>query len=270
MKILAVNPFGGTEPGAKETFAKIARPDVQFEVENIKPVFPLDYNTWGYNMLKVTNATVERIIKAEEEGYDAVFISCMQDPGLYESRAVVDIPVTASLESAAWIAMMMGKKFSIVTVPPPVPQQMSFIVDKYGLRERTASIRYIDIIANKLYPEQTDPEVVKEMTMKVIRKCVEEDGAEVIISGCTILGAVLTTFFDASIKDEPVPIIDPMVAGFKMTELMVDLMKLGYPAVSRLGLWKKQPEQEHKDLREWMRKNPSPEQYYQGLQKEVR
>src|SRR5271169_3614283 len=135
MKILVLNPFSATEPGAEDLYAKIARPDVDFKVENIKSVYPLDYVTWGYNTLKATNATVERIIKAEEEGYDGVFISCMYDPGLYESRHVVDIPVVGAMESSVHFASMMGKMFSLLTLPPPVPQIETALIERYGMKD---------------------------------------------------------------------------------------------------------------------------------------
>ena len=53
---------------------------------------------------------------AERQGYDAVFISCNLVIGLYEARQLVDIPVTATLESAALTAHMMGAAYSLVTV----------------------------------------------------------------------------------------------------------------------------------------------------------
>ncbi len=215
--------------------------------------------TWGYNTLKATNATVERIIKAEEEGYDGVFISCVYDPGLYESRHVVDIPVCGAMESSVLAVSMMGKKFSLLTLPPPVPQIETALIERYGLIDRMASVRYIDIIANKLYPEVTKPSIVRDKTIAAMKQCLE-DGAEVILPGCTILGAVMTQYFSEQAKEVPVPIIDPMVVGFKMSEMMVDMHRLGFPTISRAGLWKKQPREEFERLREFFTQNPSAEQ----------
>jgi hypothetical protein len=45
--------------------------------------------------------------------------------------------------------------------------------------------------------------------------------------------------------------------------MMVDLRVLaGYPAVSRAGLWKKQPAEEYVGVREWMRARPAPIEAY--------
>ena len=48
---------------------------------------------------------------------------------------------------------------------------------------------------------------------------------------------------------EKLPIIDPMVVALKHAEMMVDLKKAGYSTISRIGYWKKQPEEEFTNLR---------------------
>ena len=92
-----------------------------------------------------------------------------------------------------------------------------------------------------------------------------QDGAELIIPGCTIIGTLCTKLFmQDSVKALGVPVIDPQIVAFKQAEMMVDLCKLaGYPAVSRYGLWRKQPQEEFDSFRKWMKEHESPEQYYQ-------
>ena len=77
---------------------------------------PLRNNQWLYFRYMCTDGTLETVMRAEKQGYDAVFISCNLDIGLYEARQLVDIPVTATLESAALVAHMMGATYSLVTV----------------------------------------------------------------------------------------------------------------------------------------------------------
>lgn len=263
MKLLVLNPFGATEPYAEENLKAVKRDDVEFIVENISKVFPLNYNTFRYNLLKCANGAVERIIKAEREGYDGVLISCQAEPGLYDARAVVDIPVTGSLEASLYLACTMGRKFSIIATDQVMVNISESLVLQYGLLSRSASIRPIHITANRLYSEFTSPEELQKRTVDVGRKCID-DGAEVLIPGCTILGAILNKKAGVMSNDMDVPVIDPMVAGFKQLEMMVDLQKRAcYPAVSRIGFWHKQPENEYEELRKWLRKNKSPEEYYQ-------
>jgi allantoin racemase len=253
MRIFVLSPFGATEPHGEENLRKVARADTEFVFESLNEVFPLPYNTFRYNTMKCTDAAVERIMKAERDGFDAAVISCMFDPGLFEARAVVDIPVTGTFESAGMLCMMMGERFSVVNPDAVVNSVLRRIADSYGFTPRLASMRHIDIVACDLYPEKTPTEEVLSRLVRVGKQCVE-DGAEVIIPGCTIIGALYSHGF----KKDPVevigvPVLDPMVVAFKMAEMMVDLrQKAGYPAVSRAGMWKKQPAAELAFLRQWM------------------
>ena len=265
MRILVLSPFGKTEPFGRENLEKVARSDTEFDFECLESVFPLNYNTYIYNTLKCINAAVERIIKAEQQSYDAAVLSCMLDPGLLEARSIVDIPVTATFESAAHVACMMGKRFSVVSTDPMTVGGIDMrLVDLYGVRSKVASLRWIGITACDLYPEITPTEEIARRVVEVSKKCVEEDQAEVIIPGCTIIGSIFTKVF----KKDPIdvigaPVIDPMIVAFKQAEMMVDLCKLaGYPAVSRAGLWRKPPIDETKRLRKFMKENLSPEQAY--------
>lgn len=265
MKLLVVCPFGKTEPYGRENMERVARPDTEFDYECIADVFPLPYNTFPYNMIKCINGILERTILAEEQGYDAVVNSCVSDPGLLEQRSCVDIPVTGCFESSTHLAATMGAKWSIVTVEEVVAKRFDkLLVDFYGVRDSMASIRHIGIRASDLYPEITPTEEVARRIVEVSRKCVEEDGAEVIIAGCTIMSSLFSGYY----KEDPVdvvgaPVIDPMLTAFKFAEMMVDLGKTaGYPAVSRAGLYEKQPTEEFRKLREYLSTSTPPEAFY--------
>ena len=265
MKILVLCPFGSVEPYGKENIKKIARPGTEFDYECIEDVFPLKYNTFPYNTIKCTNAAVERGILAEKQGYDALVISCTYDPGLYELRSILEIPVTGSFESSTHLAAMMGSRWSYVTVERVVARRLDkMLVDFYGVRQSCASIRYIGIRASDLYPEITPTEEVARRVVEIGKRCVEEDGAEIIIGGCTIISALMTNYFKKDATEViGAPLIDPIVTAFKFAEMMVDLRNLaGYPAVSRTGLYQKQPQKEFEDLRKYLSKSTPPEHFY--------
>jgi Asp/Glu/hydantoin racemase len=116
MRICVINPFGGSGFYGIENLSKIARPDIEFDFVNIADSYPLRNNQCLYFRYMCTDGTLEKVMEAEKKGYDAVFISCNLDIGLYEAHHLVDIPVTATLESAALIAHMMGASYSLITV----------------------------------------------------------------------------------------------------------------------------------------------------------
>lgn len=263
MDVLVLNPFGQTEPNAGANLETVARDDVNVTIENLSEVFPLEYNTYRYNNLKCANAAVEHIVSAEDD-YDGVVLSCQAEPGIHEARSVVEIPVVGTMDASCQIANTMGKRFSLIAPDRVAVEYETEVIRSYGHENRLASARSIDITACDLYPEKTPPEVLQERTVEEARKCVNEDYAEVLVSGCTILSAVLTdTAGDLLEKEVEVPIIDSMFAGLKVCEMMVDLQqKAGYPAVSRVGDYRRQPKQEFDQLRQWMRTHDSPEHHY--------
>ena len=49
--------------------------------------------------------------------------------------------------------------------------------------------------------------------------------------------------------------------AFKVAEMMVDLVALGYPPVSRFGFWARPPAEETRELRQWFREHDSAFKY---------
>ena len=257
MRILVINPFAGTEFHGRENLERIKRPDTQFDMVNISDAYPLKNNQFLYFRYKCADGTLDRVMQAEKEGYDAVFISCNLDIGLYEARSLVDIPVTATLESAALVAYTMGTRYSLVTVDDQNGRIQRMMLRQYGLDGKCASHRPVGIDANDLYPDRTSEDTVYEKAVEAGRKCVEEDGAEVIIPGCTLIGSVLTHRAEA-VKAIGAPILDGMVTGFKSAEMMADLQKLaGVPPVSRAGFFQFPPKDDFETLRKFRTKPPT-------------
>ena len=255
MRILGVNPYGGTEVHGRENLHRIKRPDTEFDIVNIADVYPLKNNQFLYFRYVCTDGTLERILKAEKEGYDAVFISCNLDIGLYEARSLVGIPVTATLESAALLAHAMGTRYSLITVDEQNGRIQEMLLKQYGLEGKLASRRPIGIDANDLYPEKTPATLVFERAVEIARKCVEEDGAETVLSGCTLMGCVLTHRMAEATEAIGAPVLDGMITGFKMAEMMADLKALaGIPPVSRRGFFTHPPQADYKKLRGFLGK----------------
>jgi allantoin racemase len=252
MRILVINPFGGTEINGRDNLARVARPDTEFDIVNIDDVYPLKNNQWLYFRHECINPTIERALQAERDGFDAVFLSCQLDVGLYECRQLVSIPVTATLESAALLAYQMGRSFSLLSVDYQNGQIQKMLLDIYGLSGKLASIRSFDIDANDLYPDRTPAEDVIARMVETARRCVEEDGAEVLIPGCTLAGSVLTY---GNIHEVGAPIIDGMLAGFKLAEMWADLARAGVPPVSRRGFFQRPPADEYGRLRRFVGKD---------------
>jgi allantoin racemase len=257
MRILVVNPFGGTELHGRDNIERIRRPDTQFDMVNIADAYPLKNNQWLYFKHACTDATLERVMQAERDGYDAVFLSCQLDIGLYEARTLVDIPVTGTLESAALLSYSMGKHFTLLSVDYQNGEIQRSLLRLYGLEGKLASIIPIHIDANDLYPGRTSEDEVFARVVAAAKRAREEHGAEMVIPGCTLFGSLLThrrQDFEAAVG---MPAIDGMVAGFKLAELRAELNRMGVlgPA-SRAGYFMRPPRGDWETLRRFQGRAP--------------
>lgn len=252
LKILLLNVFRG-ETFELETCQKVARPDTEVFFEQARD-YPLSHVRYEYYAMKAASAVVDRIVDAEQEGFDSVVICCMGDPGLFEARQLVEIPVVGIFEASTHLACTMGQKYSIITVSHDRVAAAELRAKKYGVTEKLASVRHIGIPPPGLYPATTPLNLVVERTLEVAKLCIEEDGAEVIVMG----GSLSASMFTKAAPDgiDGVPIIDPNIAGFKTAEMMVDLRRSGLLTTSRVGFWSRPPKEELAELRAYYARTP--------------
>lgn len=245
MKILVINPFAA-EMQELERCRKVARPGTEIMFENIADVYPLPYVTYIYYRLRCAEAVVRRVLRAEREGFDGVFISCCYDPGLAEARELVDIPVCAAFEAGVHFVNTISQRYSVIATEPKTQHCYRELARLYGTDSKLASVRHIGISARESYAGGESFEEIIDRTVEVARQCVEVDGAEAILMGCTLQSCPLTL----AGKEEcsGVPVIDPVPVGLKTTEFMIDVKQAGLPFVSRFGTWQKPPSDELQEL----------------------
>ncbi len=221
MKIRSVTPiitevFG---PMILEEFAAVARPDT--EISNVfLDSGPASVES-AYDEVIAAPDVVAKVRQAEKEGMDAVIINCFGDPGLDAAREVVSIPVIGPCEASMHVAAMLGHKFSVVTVLDRLIPELETHARKYGVADRLTSGRSVDLPVLDLEKgrEEFEARIVGEA-----RAAIEEDGAHVIVLGCTGL-AGLAQRIEQALRDEgyDIPVIDPASTALKVAEALVDL-----------------------------------------------
>lgn len=217
----------------KENFKTTAREGVEVDVLWLKTGYSEPTYIWPetYNAVE----GVKCCYRAWKMGYDGVVIGCTQDPGLMEARSIVDIPITGVTESSIAIASTLGSKFSFVCLLPAEAASIADKIRRYGLTERLASIRYTELSPVEVKGLYEDPAKLVSVFREVATKAVREDKAEVIIAGCTLLSSILT---HQKVHDiDGVPLIDPLWAGIKMAEVLVDLKKTYGVGVCRASIY---------------------------------
>lgn len=214
----------------QETLEKMVRPGNTVEIHHPKS---------GYSTLSTWTATynavegVKDYYKAWKTGYDGIVIGCCFDPGLAEARSIIDIPVVGSLESAVFTACYLGNKFSLVDLTKTSGAKHADHIKRYGLADRVASVRTLDISIQELSKSCSDPPKLIALFGKIAVKAAQEDGAEVIIPVCNILSTFLT--YQKVHEIEGVPVLDPAYTAIKMAELLGDLKVTYGVGVCRTG-----------------------------------
>lgn len=193
---------------------KVCRQDVVLEVAGIESGPASIEST--YESIVAEPFVAEKIVEAEQRGFDAVAISCMCDCGLHSGRELVNIPVTGAFESSVLLASALGLKFSIVTVSDAAIPMFLRLLRSIGVECNLASIRNVNIPVLELWESI---ERTREALLREAKKAVENDGAHVIILGCT----GMTGTAEWLRQKINLPVIDGLEAAIKLAETLVDM-----------------------------------------------
>ena len=125
-------------------------------------------------------------------------------------------PLPHPRRRACTSATTLGERVSILVGRSKWIPEMHENVVKYGFGDRLASFRPLRMAVNEF---QEDPARTEERILQEARLAVEEDGADVIVLGCTIEFG-----FYRKVQDElGVPVVDAIVAPLRYAELLADI-----------------------------------------------
>jgi allantoin racemase len=176
------------------------------------------------NSVYILNSLISKV----GMGYDAAVIGCFNDPGLWEARESLDIPIIGIGESAMHAACMLGRNFGVVTVRKKLIPVVEDNVRRYGLESRLIRqnpIRSCEL-DEKLYPAMfSDPVNIAVPPFEAEAKKLVADGAEVVVVGCASLGPALSLAGYRLVSGTRVPVIDATAIAVKMAEALGQLGK---------------------------------------------
>lgn len=217
-----LEPYKGLESMLQQTTAVMGRAGTTIDLQWLKHGYadPTFIFTMRYNALSEATA----ISGAEKQGYDAAVIGNALDFGLQEARSVAKIPVVGVTEAALYVASSLGYFYSIIVVHHQIGQFADSLLKQYGMSSRLAGIADMGVSLAEVAATYENTDRLLDLFQARAARTIKEDGAEVIIVCCTMLSSLLTLRKIHSI--DGVPIVDPVWAGIKMAELMVDVQRL--------------------------------------------
>jgi Asp/Glu/hydantoin racemase len=192
-------------------------PELQFEFRPVK-AGPVNYSS-HHDFVLADVANFEAGCRAQEEGFSAVCIDTMSDSGVAALRSVLDIPVFGPGKVSMLTALMLGERFSILTMASRWKPLYKKALDELGLHHKCASVRAIEVAPDNQALLAGKEEDVFPLLEAAARRAIEEDGADVLILGSTTMHQSHAWLSQRL----PVPVINPGPLSYKMAEAALGL-----------------------------------------------
>lgn len=220
-KVLVLVPFPMTEENRAlrrgQLDAVQLGPEIEFQFESVRAA-PKNYVS-QYDLVLADMGMLEAGLDAQKRGFDAVCIDTMSDSGVAALRSALDIPVIGPGRASMLMALMLGDRFSIITMWQSWNHLYTRSLKDLRLSDHCASVRSIDVDPDNQGLLEGKEETVFPLLEKTARQCVEEDGAQVILLGSTTMHQA-----HAHLQRKlPVPVINPGPLSYKMAEAALGL-----------------------------------------------
>lgn len=231
MRIKYIIPFPMDEQGVANRAEQVPREvlDAATEVDCVPVRNSTIIGNRYYADLLFDMYITEAGVRAEEEGFDAVVMDTVSDSGIFALRSRLSIPVVGPGLVAFAVGILLGKRFSILTMKDIGVELYEKTLVSYGLKHKCASVRAVDVPVDVESLLTGKEEAFTELVAEG-RRAIDEDGADVILLGSTTMhqsGAYLSEHL-------PSPVINPGPMAIKMAEMLVELglshSKVAFPS----------------------------------------
>jgi allantoin racemase len=144
---------------------------------------------------------------------DGVVMAGFGEHGREGARELLSVPVVDITEAAAHLAMLLGRRFGIVTPLARSAGQIEDSLATAGVAGRCAAIEHIGLGVLEL---ETDPRRTRDAFVTAALRAIDR-GAEVICLGCAGLAGI-----EQHLRNQvPVPVIDGVAAAAALVETLV-------------------------------------------------
>ena len=184
----------------------------------------------AYESAQAVPDVLRLIGEANQAGAAACVLDCMGDPGLRAGRELGPTLVMGPAMAGFHAACMLGDRYSVLAVSRNLESEHRALARDYGLEARLASVRAVEIPILQL---NDDVDHLVDALVVQARLAVVEDGADVLVLGCTGMIGVVDRVAEGLEAQgiTGVPVIDPFLVGIEIAK-----------ALAGLGLTRKHPD----------------------------
>lgn len=205
----------------RELLAPLARPGLEIALWDL-PDAPIEAIGCAYDAESLAMLHIQAAQAAEREGFHAVAMGCLDEPGVQGAKEALDIPVIGETEAAMHYASMVARRFSFLMPGRTAGNQRGAdgsrciydLARMYGFAEKLASVRAVS--GKTLEFAGRDASLPAAM-MEQARLAMAEDGADAVI------GYGSLDVIESLQRELPIPVIDPIQASAMMAESLARL-----------------------------------------------
>ena len=220
-KVLVIVPFPMSEAALSLREAQSAAvelgPDIEFHYRGTRAA-PRNYVSQA-DLALADLSILDAGLAAQDEGYDAVAIDTMSDSGVAALRSVLDIPVIGPGRASMLLAMLLGDRFSVVTMWDAWKPLYTKTIKELNIAGHCASVRAIGVAPDNRQLMGGKEDELFPLLETAALVCIDEDGADVILLGSTTMHQA-HAYLAARL---PVPVINPGPLTYKLAETLLGL-----------------------------------------------
>lgn len=236
-----------------EYLNNIAAPGTTVHVEGISPP---DREFGRLAELRCAVQAIDNGLAAEEGGFDAFVMGHFQDPGLYELRSALDIPVIGTGEATLLAASQLGRRLGLVTLDPVFEVWHYEQAERYGLGGRVVHVTGLGCKPEDFTDAFAGDHAAQARMIEDFVTCARplvERGADVVIPAGVLPGLLIGR--EHGLKVGHAPVVNCAAVALKSAEMWVQLRQLNGTEPSRGPSFKRASAQARSDFRALLARN---------------
>jgi Asp/Glu/hydantoin racemase len=229
---------------------KLATPGTTIDLKGISPP---DRDFGRLTEFRCAIQVVENALAAEQDGYDGFVVGHFQDPGLYEARSALRIPVVGAGEATLHFAAQLGRRIGLVSIDPVFEVWHLEQADRYGLGPRIAGITGLGVVPTDFEEAFSGDEAAYQRMKKTFETCamsLVERGADVIVPAGVLPGLLMAR--ERGLTVGHAPVVDCSAVALKSAEMWVALHKSNGLEPSRGPSFALAPQRAIQDFRDFV------------------
>ena len=233
----------------------ISLPSVTVVVEGMSPP---DREFGRLSEFRCSIVAVENGIEAETNGYDAYVMGHFQDPGLFELRSTLRIPVVGTGESTLLAASQLGRRLGLITLDDVFCNMHLEQAERYGIGSRVVGCLGLGSDpADFSAAFQGDPEARNRMVSKFEKTATRlvKAGADVIIPAGVLPGLLISG--KKSYRIGGIPVVNCAAIALKSAEMWLQLYQLTGLEPNRASSFSLASKEARKDFQEFVSRSRS-------------